>query len=107
MVSDGGVKMNSDTVKIKVALPEEKGAVIRILLSEAASRHLDVAGPQAFAIVSRDMSDERTGRWVISLAPVEWETARDASAVLVGSAKAVRPKPAATPPLTKREIRTA
>jgi hypothetical protein len=69
---------------------------IRILLSEAASRHLDAAGPQAFTIVHRDMSDGSTGRWVITLAPVEWRTAQDAASVLCGSATAKRiktPKP--------------
>lgn len=64
----------------------------RILLSEAASQHLEAAGPQAFSIVHRDMSDGNAGRWVITLAPVEWQTARDAAAVLMGTARAVRPK---------------
>jgi len=72
---------------------------IRILLSEAASRRLDATGERAFTIVHRVMRTEEpgtAGRWAITLAPVEWQTARDASAVLMGKARAVKiktPKP--------------
>ena len=82
----------------------------RILLSESASRHLDAAGAKAFAIVHRDMSDGNTGRWAITLCPVEWQTARDASAVLMGRAKAFFPKPSkpiTSAALTPHEIRKA
>ena len=70
---------------------------IRILLSEGASKHLTDAGHQAFTIVHRDMSNTHPGRWIISLAPVDWKTARDASAVLCGSMKASKPRAAHKP----------
>ncbi|MES2659278.1 MAG: hypothetical protein V4689_11725 [Verrucomicrobiota bacterium] len=80
------------------------------MLSEATSKHLDAAGPKAFAIVHKDMSDGNTGRWIITLCPVEWQAARDASAVLMGKAKAAfpkTPKPIPSAPLTREEIRGA
>jgi hypothetical protein len=66
--------------------------VIRILLSRAASDALTATGERAFAIVHRCMrgveEPETVGRWCITLAPVEWETAQDASAVLLGTKRA-------------------
>ncbi|MEO8617677.1 MAG: hypothetical protein ABI600_21290 [Luteolibacter sp.] len=74
--------------------------IIRILLSEASSRALDSAGPKAFAIVSKDMSDGNTGRWAIGLCSIEWRTAQDACAVLMGSKQA---RPIKKPSLPQRQ----
>jgi hypothetical protein len=66
----------------------------RILLSRTASEALTAAGPDAFAIVAKAMrgtaEPETAGRWEITLAPIEWETARDASAVLMGTKVAAK-----------------
>ena len=78
---------------------ESNPETVRILLSEAASRHLDASGEKAFAIVHRVMRSEEpetAGRWAIYLAPVAWPTATAATAVLCGKARAVKvkaPKP--------------
>lgn len=82
---------------------------IRILLSEAATRHLEAAG-QCFHIIAKDMSDQHTGRMVLHLVPCSMRVARDAEAVLMGKARAVFPKvskPSPTAPLTPAEIRMA
>ena len=60
----------------------------RILLSEGASRHLDAAGHQAFAVIARDMSDDRTGRWVLHLIPCSLAQAQAACDVATGKSKA-------------------
>ena len=68
----------------------------RILLSDAASRHLEATGEACFVIVSKTRHPEKPGRWVIHLAPAPLATVRDAEAVLFGEARAVRirtPKP--------------
>jgi predicted secreted protein len=66
--------------------------ISRILLSKAASDALSATGERAFAIVHRCMrgveEPETAGRWCITMAPVEWETAQDASAVLLGTKRA-------------------
>ena len=77
---------------------EQRSPIVRILLSESASRHLDASGERAFTIIAKDMSDGTAGRWVIHLAPIDWRTAQDASAVLLGKARAVRIKRAIGPP---------
>ena len=73
-----------------------KSEPIRILLSEAASAALTASGERAFTILCKASYPEQPGRWVIHLAPVEWETAVAASNVLLGSHKAVRIKAPAT-----------
>ena len=70
---------------------------VRIRLSAAASASLTAAGHGAFTIVHRVMrgaeESDSVGRWEITLAPVEWQTAIDASNVLLGTHRAVRVKP--------------
>ncbi len=55
----------------------------RILLSEAASRHLAATGAECFRIVSTAKHPEQPGRWVIHLAPCPLATARQAEGVLL------------------------
>ena len=66
--------------------------VTRILLSEAASRHLTESGEECFAIVSRQSWPADPKRWAIYLLPVSLRTANDATAVLLGKARAARIK---------------
>lgn len=74
----------------------EKPELIRILLGKTASDLLTATGERAFAIVHRAMrgtdEPETAGRWQITLAPVEWQTAADASAVLLGTKKGTTPR---------------
>jgi hypothetical protein len=65
---------------------------IRILLSAAASTHLEASGETCFMIVSKDMSDEHSGRYVIHLAPCSLISARLAEGVVLGSHRAVKVK---------------
>ena len=68
---------------------------IRIRLSAASSAALTSAGHGAFTIIHRVMRTEEpdsAGRWEITLAPIEWQRAVDASNVLLGSHRAVRIK---------------
>ncbi len=106
--------MNSDSVKINSDIPAHGGVsqcqnsldsdsdtppgvaapkgVVRILLSKAASDALTAAGEGAFAIVGKATSPDDPSRWVIHLAPVEWETAVAACNVLLGTHRAIRRK---------------
>jgi hypothetical protein len=59
-------------------------APVRILLSEAASRHLSDTGHPCFAVVSFDRSDEHSGRWVIHLLPCSIAEANSAVRVARG-----------------------
>jgi hypothetical protein len=61
-------------------------APVRILLSEAASRHLSDTGHPCFAVVSFDRSDQHSGRWVIHLLPCSIAQANDAVHVAQGFA---------------------
>lgn len=88
-----------------------EGAAIRILLGEAASRHLDAAGEGAFIVISKAMrgteEPETAGRWALHLLPCSITQANDAVAVIQGRAKASYPKkPKAAPaaPLTPHDI---
>ena len=69
---------------------------IRILLSEAASAALTASGERAFTILCRASHPDHPSRWVIHLAPVEWETAVAASNVLLGTHRATRIRHATT-----------
>lgn len=62
---------------------------VRILLSEAASKHLAGTGHRFFAICGMEESGEHSGRVVIYLRPWPDPTAADARAVLLGTARAV------------------
>ena len=68
--------------------------MIRILLSPAASAALEASGENAFTIVARakrgTSEPETAGRWEITLAGVEWETAVDACHVLLGAKSATK-----------------
>jgi hypothetical protein len=66
----------------------------RILLSEAASRHLSDIGADCFRIVSKARHPEQPGRWVIHLAPCPLAIARQAEGVLFGTHRAVKIKAA-------------
>lgn len=62
----------------------------RILLSEAASRHLSDQGAECFQIVTKAMHPDKAGRWVIHLVPCSLKTARAAEGVLLGTHSARR-----------------
>ena len=64
----------------------------RILLSEAASRHLTDQGAECFTIVAKTRHPEQVGRWVIHLAPCSLTVARAAESVALGKARAVSNK---------------
>ena len=71
--------------------------VVRILLSRTASDILTASGERAFSIVHQVMRGAEEpatmGRWAITLAPIDWQRARGAASVLVGTMvpKRVRP----------------
>lgn len=90
-----GEGMNAETpAHDPLATPGVK----RILLSEAASQHLTESGEEAFAIVARQTWPHDPKRWAIYLLPVTLRVANDATAVLLGKARAVRSrKPAPKP----------
>ena len=67
--------------------------ITHILLSQAASDALSASGEKSFALVHRAGHPD-SGRWMVSLAPIEWQLAVDASPVLLGTHRAVRCKPA-------------
>lgn len=74
---------------------------IKIILTEEQSRIIHAAGEGAFQIIGRGSWPESVGRYVLHLAPVDWQTAIDASEVLLGRMKAVKirpPKQIETPP---------
>lgn len=82
----------------------------RILLSEAASRHLEAAGPECFVIVATDKSDQHSGRWVIHLMPCSYTLANSAVRVAQGLSTEKRPKPTPATPkpaLTPKQLREA
>jgi hypothetical protein len=64
--------------------------VRRILLSERASEALTESGEECFAIVARQSWPHDPKRWAIYLLPVALRVANDATAVLLGKARAVR-----------------
>lgn len=66
--------------------------ITHILLSQTASDALSATGERCFAIAHRAGHPD-SGRWIISLAPLEWQAAVDASNVLLGTHRAVRIKP--------------
>lgn len=78
--------------------------VVRILLSEAASRHLTATGERAFIVASRVMrgaeEPETMGRWALHFIPCDIVAANAAVGVALGRARAVRiktPRAAPTP----------
>lgn len=63
---------------------------VKILLSEAASKHLEATGETCFRIIAQDMSNDHTRRYVIHLAPCPLATARQAEGILLGTHRAVK-----------------
>ena len=59
-------------------------APIRILLSEAVTRHLEAIGEECFMIVSKDKSDQHSGRTVLHLVPTTYKLANAAIRVATG-----------------------
>ena len=64
----------------------------RILLSEAASKHLEATGNTCFIVASMDKSDERSGRWVLHLVPSTYASANAAVRVATGQSAERRPR---------------
>jgi len=65
-------------------LPRGAKRMVRILLSESASRALDETGCRHFAIVGKEPSGDHPGRWVIYLRDASHLAAEDARDVLMG-----------------------
>lgn len=63
---------------------------VRILLSEAASRHLEGTGRRFFCICGMEPSADHPGRFIIYLMPWPDQLAAEASSVLLGTHRAVR-----------------
>jgi len=76
--------------------PLARDGVTRILLSEAASRHLDATGAECFRIVCKAHLPDRPDRWVVILAPCPLDVARQAEGVLLGTHTAKRTRKPAT-----------
>ena len=60
------------------------GKHTRILLSQAASRHLSATGERAFVVVSRGSYPDSAGRWVMHLLPCDVTAANAAVRVALG-----------------------
>ena len=69
----------------------------RIMLSEAASRHLSDTGAECFVIVSKARHPEQPGRWVIHLAPCPLKVVQQAEGVLLGTHRAVKLRTTSNP----------
>jgi hypothetical protein len=78
--------------------PATSAPLVRIQLTEEQGRQLDLAGAGAFSIVSRGSYPATPGRWVVTLAPVEWQTAVAACHVLQGTHRATKIKPTTREP---------
>lgn len=63
---------------------------VRILLSEAASRHLEGTGRRFFSICGMEPSADNLGRFVIYLTPWPDQLAAEARSVLLGTHRAVK-----------------
>jgi hypothetical protein len=69
---------------------------VRILLSEAASRHLSATGENAFLVAGRGSWPDQPDRWRLWLVPCPVKAANDAVRVARGEARAVRIKQSPT-----------
>jgi hypothetical protein len=78
----------------------DESKMIRLVLGKSASEALEATGERSFAIVHRCMrgveEPETAGRWCIHLAPVEWDKARDAAEVLMGTKRATKSRATTT-----------
>jgi hypothetical protein len=72
---------------------------IRILLSEAASRHLTETGEKCFAVIGKASHPDNPARWILYLMPCDIPTADAACRVARGISKERRPRDSTTPPI--------
>ena len=96
------------------AIPEhgipETNSPVRILLSEAATQHLEAMGKDCFLVIAKDKSDQHSVRMVIHLVPCSYKLANAALRVAQGLSTEKRPRPSPAPSpaaLTPAEIRMA
>lgn len=83
---------------------------LRILLSDAVTRHLEAMGKECFLVIAKDKSDQHSGRMVIHLIPTTYNLANAGLRVAQGTSTEKRPRPAPEPSpaaLTPAEIRMA
>ena len=68
--------------------------LVRLLLSEAASKALDSAaeGSPCFMCAMPARSPEHAGRWILYCLPLDHPTAEDAQRVALGTHRAIRRK---------------
>ena len=76
--------------------PLAREGVTRILLGPTASKHLTEAGAECFALAGRQSYPGDPARWVILLAPVPLDVARQAEGVIIGTHTAKRTRKPAT-----------
>ena len=89
----GKIEENSQLIEPSRVDPLAKPGVIRIALSERASRALSETGQECFAIIGRGSYPTDPARMVIYCQPVPLEVAIAACDVLTGKATARRVKP--------------
>jgi hypothetical protein len=63
---------------------------VRILLSEAASRHLSTTGENAFVLVGHATYPDDPKRWILYLLPTTVEAANAGTAVARGTHRAAK-----------------
>lgn len=65
----------------------DPGEPVRILLSEAVSRHLTATGESAFVVIGKASLPDNPGRWALHLVPVDLQLACQACEVATGQRK--------------------
>ncbi len=88
---------NSGRYIIPELLEPPKPEHVRILLSEAASKHLTDTGESVFMVIAKATHPEDPTRWVIHLVPIPKAQADGASRVALGTHKAVKIKTTVEP----------
>lgn len=78
-------------------MTETTSKPIRVLLGEAASHHLDATSEDAFVVIAKDKSDDRSGRWVIHLLPCSIAQADAAVRVARGYSHERKPRTTSRP----------
>lgn len=86
---------NGEPHAISPARPDPLSArlppkVVRITLDAAQSAALAAAGVGAFTIISRQSYPGDPSRWIVTVAPADWQRARSASSVLLETHRAVK-----------------
>lgn len=89
--------MRGNTHTAAELVPEVIADFTRILLSEAASRHLSATGENCFAVVGKASWPDNPARWVLYLLPCS--IAQADSAVRVARGLSTERNPKATPKL--------